>query len=664
MNISFSNYKQYKEYFRQLIDFEREEQIRLYKEEIKKLSGKLREKLGRAILNLKGKDQGKAVGGYYLVKFTRKTPFETQINPADIVLISKGQPKNSNPQGIVYEKRLSSITVAFSGKPPRFVYGKNLRIDLYANDVTFQRMEEALDKLKDCHQILEIILGKRKPEFSSFQGKIDFVNKELNSSQKEAVEKALKAKDIFLIHGPPGTGKTTTLVEIILQEIKRGKRVLCCADSNIAVDNLVESLTKYNVKVVRIGNPVRIIPSVLKCSLDYVVRNSESYKKVERIWKEIERLRNQQENFLKPLPQYRRGLSDEEIIKLARLKKGARGVSAKLMKKMADWLLVQFKINDLFQEAKKIEEEIITRVLKDADVLCTTNSTAGSEILENKEFDLVCIDEATQATEPSCIIPIIKGKKIVMAGDHKQLPPTVVSEKAKALEFTLFERFLKLYGEEIKALLKLQYRMHEKIMGFSNKYFYNKALISHHSVAHHTIADLNLKLNRLSQMEPQFREICKPENVCVFIDTRGKYPEKRKKDSTSWQNPGEAKFIKEILNALVQIGVKTKDIGIITPYDDQCDILKRYLKRFKDLEIKTVDGFQGREKEIIIVSFVRSNKKGEIGFLEDLRRLNVCLTRARKKLIIVGDSFTLSKNKFYKLLIEYFKENGKIIKLN
>jgi len=422
-------------------------------------------------------------------------------------------------------------------------------------------------------------------------------------------------------------------------------------------------LIKYNVKVIRIGNPVRIIPSLLKCSLDYIVKNSDVYEKVEKIWDEIEKLRAQQENFLKPIPQYRRGLSDEEIIKLAKLKKGTRGISAKLMKKMADWLLIQFRVNDLFQKARKVEEEIIRKVLKNTDVICATNSTAGAEILENEKFDLVCIDEATQAIEPSCIIPIVKGEKIIMAGDHKQLPPTVISKKAKALEFTLFERFLKLYGEEIKILLRLQYRMHEKIMDFSNRYFYDKALISHPSVAYHTIADFNLKFDKLSQIGPQLEKVCNPENVCVFIDTQGKCPEKRKGNSTSWQNPGEVKLIKKILNALMQTGLKAKDIGIITPYDDQVDLLKSYIK-LKDLEIKTVDGFQGREKEVVIISFVRSNQKGEIGFLEDVRRLNVSLTRAKRKLIIVGDSLTLSKNKFYKLLIKYFKENGKIIKLD
>jgi len=224
MKVSFLNYKQYREYFRQLISFERKEQMHLYKEEIEKLPGKVREKLGRAILNLKGKSQGKSIGGYYLVKFTRKVPFETQINPGDIVLVSKEQPKTLNLQGTVYKKSRSSITVAFLEKPPRFVYGENIRIDLYTNDVTFQRMEKALDKLKDCNRILEIILGRGKPRFWSSFKNIDFVNRNLNFSQKQAVEKALEAKDVFLIHGPPGTGKTTTLVEIILQEIKRGKK--------------------------------------------------------------------------------------------------------------------------------------------------------------------------------------------------------------------------------------------------------------------------------------------------------------------------------------------------------------------------------------------------------------------------------------------------------
>ncbi|RMD46991.1 MAG: IGHMBP2 family helicase, partial [Aquificota bacterium] len=248
-----------------------------------------------------------------------------------------------------------------------------------------------------------------------------------------------------------------------------------------------------------------------------------------------------------------------------------------------------------------------------------------------------------------CLMPLIKAKKAVFAGDHKQLPPTVLNPEAKELSFTMFERFIDIYPISVY-MLKIQYRMNELIMRFSSDMFYNGELI----------ADENVKNIRLSDLTGKEGNSPITDNTpVIFIDTEGKFLEEVKKGSKSKYNPKEAHVVKKVIDKIESFGINPKDIGVITPYKDHEDYLKKIIH---DVEVKTVDGFQGREKEIIIISLVRSNPNEEIGFLDDLRRLNVALTRAKRKLIIIGDSKTLSSNRTYKKLIEYIKENGKLIK--
>lgn len=322
---------------------------------------------------------------------------------------------------------------------------------------------------------------------------------------------------------------------------------------------------------------------------------------------------------------------------------------------MAKWLELKEQIDKLFNKAEKLEDKAIKKIINQSEVVLTTNSTAGSELMQNHSFDTLFIDEATQATEPSCLIPITKTEKVVMAGDHKQLPPTIINQKAKqkGLEKTLFERMIQNIDREHTALLQTQYRMNKKIMEYPNKQFYNNKLEPASQVKEHTLKDLTKQKN--NHIEPR--------EPITFIDTNGT-PERQPPGSTSKQNKGEAKITKKTLKELLKTNINPKQIGVITPYDAQVELLQQKLPKKQNLEIKTVDGFQGREKEVIIVSLVRSNQQNKIGFLKDLRRLNVTITRAKRKLILIGDTKTLKTNKTYKKLINYIKKQGHYIKTN
>jgi predicted DNA helicase len=646
---------EYIKHFTELVELEREEQMRQHEEEMRRLSGREREERGRAFLLMKGKSQDLGLGGKHLVKFRKQTPGttlpESEIEVGDLVLISKTSLwDEDNPLGTVAEKTSYSITVAFDDVPPGFVYRKDLRIDLFVNDITFQRMFEALKHFKRLPRWRKNkLLGNTPPEFAKV-GKIDFFTAGLNKSQEEAVVRSLAARDFFLIHGPPGTGKTITCVEIIAQLINRGNRILTSADSNVAVDNLVERLDKIGVKVVRIGHPARIIPSLRRRSLDYLVQDEPEYGKAQEFRKRAYELKEHMKRFIMPEMRWRRGLSDEEIMQLASEGKTTRGIPQKKIEGMRKWLDLKQELDRLFSDARDLEECAIKRIIKAAEVICATNSTAGSEILKGEKFDFAVIDEATQSTEPSTLIAALKAKRFIMAGDHKQLPPTILNEEAAGRSFTrsLFERLLALHGDKIRVMLAVQYRMNEEIAEFPNREFYEGKLKADEQVGRHTLVDILPE-----SVDVEYEDI-KP---FVFIDTGDEFAERVKKGSTSRHNPGEAKLVKDIAERLLNIGIKPEDLAIISPYDDQVALIKRML-RVDGLEIKTVDGFQGREKEVVIVSFVRSNKSGNIGFLSDLRRLNVSITRAKRKLVLIGDSNTLESEGCYKRLVALAKERG------
>ena len=646
MKITFENETEYRVYWEELVQLERSAEKSFHLEEITKLSGKEREKKGRAILELKAKYIGEIIGDFYLYRFSKENFTEHQINVGDIVLVSKKHPLKDGIEGTVFEKGKNFLTVAFSSLLPK---GKKWRIDLFVNDITFKRMLGSLEFFEKGYSFFnsKIVLGQEIPKVSE-ENIEEFFNKNLNKYQREAVRKAVSSEELFLIHGPPGTGKTTTVIEVILQSLKKGEKILATADSNTAVDNIVEGLIKFNIKVVRIGHPARLKKELLDVSLDAVALEHPKYNEIKKIEKKLNKLLSIQENYLKPTPSRRRGLTDNQIFKYAKSGKVARGLSLQNIKSMAEWLRLQRDVKRLREQKKRIEEEIINDIISDAEVVCTTNSSAGSEFLMDRYFDTLFIDEASQSTEPSSLIPLIKAKKVVMAGDHKQLPPTVLHPLAKGLMFSMFERFIKLYPES-SYMLRLQYRMNEIINRFPSEKFYSGELVSAEEVKNRRLSDI-VKTDDSSPITD--------DTPVVFIDTLGLFKEEKKKGSQSRYNPKEAEIVKFIVDRLKELGINPEDIGIITPYKDHEEYLKSIIP---DIEIKTVDGFQGREKEIILISLVRSNLEENIGFLDDLRRLNVALTRAKRKLILVGDGKTLSSNPVYRELIEYIKENGKYI---
>ncbi|MGM0601866.1 MAG: IGHMBP2 family helicase [Bacillota bacterium] len=658
--------------FSSLVELERQEEMERHKLEIKYLSPEERQAKGRAVLNLKGRDDGTAFGHKPAVKFVKqhsgmKLP-DTEIGPGDLVMISLNEPLNSdNPTGTVSEKTRYSLTVIFDKQPPSFVYNKNLRLDLYVNDISFQRMLSVLEKIKDCPESLEkkrdLLLNKADAEYSEQEIEV-LSDNNLDEYQKKAVEKALQAKDIFMIQGPPGTGKTVTAVEIIKNNVKENNSVLAAADSNTAVDNLVELLAEEDINVLRIGHPIQVTKSLREHTLDYRVLEHPDYQKAEKLREEVSELINEQENYIHPGGKYRRGLSDQEIREYAAkgIDHHVRGIKPKIIDEMAAWLELQSKIDNYFSRIEELEQAAVRELMEKAEVVCTTNITAGSELLEDQYFDLVVLDEATQATEPSALIPYLKGKKTILIGDHKQLPPTVLSKKAleQGLDRSLFERFMELYGEEFSYQLKLQYRMHKKIMEFSSREFYNSSLKAAVEVAEHTLKDLGVTVEESDCFADK---VMLEDYPVVFLDTSEMEAEERSlSGSNSYDNPVEAEIVLDIADKAVKWGVDVKDLAVITPYKDQVDFLYQHCK-LEDLEINTVDGFQGREKEMIIFSSVRSNNNGNIGFLRDLRRLNVAVTRARRKLVFIGDADTISEHSTYKSLINYIKENGLLYKL-
>lgn len=660
----------YTEHLKKLVELEREHEMYLYEKEMHDLTGKEREEKGRALLDMSGRDEGEELGGY-LVKFSKmksgKELGDTEISVGNLIMISKDDPlREDNPTGTVTEKTSYSLTAAFDEKPHSFVYGKNIRLDLYVNDITFQRMKDALSSLNQADgrlaELRDIILGKNSPEIPEELKLSKWYDSSLNEPQKRGVRKAVSSRDIFLIHGPPGTGKTTTLIEIIRQLVNRGDKILATADSNIAVDNILDFLIQKKEKALRVGHPARVVKALHEHTLDHVIKDNSNYQEYLYLKDKAFSLKDKQNQYIYPAQRYRRGMSNSKIKRLARKNMGARGVSPGKIKKMAEWIKLKEKMDDLFNEAERLRDKAVREVLEKADVVCATNSTAGSEIMQGYNFDAVVIDEATQSTEPSCLIPIQHGKKIVLAGDHLQLPPTIQSLKAEkeGLSVTFFERMIKKYGNYIKQTLEYQYRMHEKIMNFSSKEFYDGVMKADSSVKTHTLNDLSFKL---PEVEDDLKEILSPEKPVVFIDTaKIDAPERKRPGSTSRENRKEAEIAVRITENILKAGIEEKDIAVISPYDDQVDLITGKLDR-EHLEVKTVDGFQGREKEIIIISLVRSNLDREIGFLKDERRFNVSLTRAKRKLIVIGDSSTLSSIEIYSDFLNYTVNKGLHLKL-
>lgn len=644
------NNKIYYDKFSLLIELERKEEMQRHIREIENISGKEREKRGRALIKMNGRKKGKLFGNYVIVRYVKASNdilCENEFQKGDVIMVSTKNPLNSNnPMGTVYKKSEKYIDIAFSEPLAKNTKGKNLRLDLYVNDLTYKRMQEALQTLMGDEEYLtdwqKILFSKKKPSFTDEEADF-FFNRTLNNSQKDAVNFALQTDKVSLIQGPPGTGKTITAVEIIRQYVKRGKRVLATADSNGAVDNLLNKISKHNKKILRIGNPLRINDELKIYSLDFQMEIHPLNEEKKNIYKEIDFLLKEQSKLKKPNQRYLRGLTGEEVLELSKENKTVRGIPLEKILEMKPWFEMQHKINPKFNKIEEIEQKIIEDLLKKADIICSTNVSAASEVLENRKFDILVVDEATQSTEPSVLIPLVKADKAILIGDEKQLPPTVLSKEAEeiGLSLSLFERLLGIYGEDLKKILNIQYRMHKDIMRFSSKQFYRGKIIADESVKNKI-----LKIDGFSDKSIHFYDLNKNEiKEAIF------------KESKSYYNEEEIYYISYLVGECLRNNILSEQIGVITPYKAQKVLLKKQLDRMK-VEIDTIDSYQGREKDIIMLSLVRSNFDKNIGFLNDLRRLNVAITRAKRKLIIVGDAITLSNHPVYYDLIEYIKSNG------
>ncbi|MBA2863145.1 IGHMBP2 family helicase [Methanococcus maripaludis] len=622
--------------FKELVKKERDHEINFHKEEIKKLGIK-RENVGRAILNLNGKVL-REFFGEYIVRYGRSEKFKkTDISVGDIVLISKGNPLQSDLLGTVIEIGSNHVDVSTEIVPKWAL--NDIRLDLYVNDVTFKRMLNALDKFNSTdNRLIDIILSVDSPQKSK-STEIRFLDYRLNEYQKEAVLEALSARDLYLIHGPPGTGKTSTISEVILQEALRKNKVIATADSNIAVDNILSNISKHeSFKIVRIGHPSRISKKLMKYSLQNKITEHPNYSTLVKLKTELQKNYDLRKNFQRPDPKWRRGMSNDDIIIFSKLNKDIRGIPKETIKQMADWVICSENIAKTKENVQKFEKKLIDDIISTSDVVVATNSMAGSEILEDYKFDVCVIDEGSQSTEPSSLIPIVRSRKLIIAGDHKQLPPTVLSDELE-LKKTLFERMIH-ENPEFSKILQVQYRMNEKIMEFSNEMFYENKLIAHESVKSHNLLEI------VENVSNEDNDIIN-EKPLQFINVDG---EEQQDSFKSSYNVEEAEKVLEIVSKLQKYEIP---VSVITPYDAQVKYISKMLNTDK-IDVKSVDGFQGRENEVIVISFVRTDK---MGFLKDLRRLNVAVTRAKRKLIVVGSKNLLIKDDAYSKFLNCFNDN-------
>ena len=524
--------------------------------------------------------------------------------------------------------------------------GSTLGIDLTFDEVSYREMNQALSAVMAAHgnrlaELRDVLLGAKAARFREPQADDLFYPSALNDSQLAAVRHVVTAQDVAIIHGPPGTGKTTTLVQAILETIRRERRVLVCAPSNTAVDLLTEKLAERGVNVIRLGNPSRVSDLLLKHTLDAGVMAHASYAKMHA-------MRQTAEQHRETASERVRNFGFEERQRRQWLKDEAR---------------------TLRQAADDLERFMTEDVLESVQVITCTLVGASHRHIRHLGFETVFIDEAAQALEPGCWIPIAKGQRLVLAGDHHQLPPTVKSEKAarEGLRETLFEKCIQRQPNTAR-MLKVQYRMHAHIMGFSSQKFYGGQLVPHHSVRHADLAAYDPRFN-----DPRFA----PDLPVEFIDTAGcGFVELAIPESRSTANPEEAHLLLERLERLAQLlalGEPTDPdqrpltIGVIAPYRAQINYLKDAIEDSavlndlllqRRLSVGTVDSFQGQERDIIAITLTRSNPQGEIGFLSDIRRMNVGMTRARRKLLLVGDSSTLCWHPFFGELLGYVKGVG------
>ncbi|WP_306435818.1 AAA domain-containing protein [Odoribacter splanchnicus] len=498
---------------------------------------------------------------------------------------------------------------------PELVVTGELGVQLYFDDTSYKTMFAALREVAEAKgnrtaRLREVLLGKA-PALRRETGPVRFPW--LNVSQEKAVNQVLCAKEVAVVHGPPGTGKTTTLVEAVYETLHRENQVMVSAQSNTAVDWIAEKLVDRGIPVLRIGNPTRVNDKMLAFTYE---RRFEAHSDYPELWQIRKTIREM----------------------TGRLRKSGREDRERLHN----------QLTKLRVRATGLEIRIDTELFTEARVIACTLVGAASRVLERKRFSSLFIDEAAQAIEAACWIAISRADRVILAGDHCQLPPTIKCIEAArgGLGRTLLEKVV-LHKPETVSLLKIQYRMHEDIMRFPSRWFYHDELEAAPEVKYRGILDFDTPVSWIDTSELDLQE-------------------KAVAGGTGRLNTGEAELlVRELKNYMERIGIRRIleehiDFGVISPYRAQVHYLRHLLKKepfFRPcrrlITVHTVDGFQGQERDVIMISLVRANEKGQIGFLRDLRRMNVAITRARMKLLILGEAVTLTRHPFYRELYEY-----------
>lgn len=496
-----------------------------------------------------------------------------------------------------------------------------LGVDLAFDETSFAAMREALDDVASAKgsrlaELRDVLCGFVAPGFRELQ---PMMFPWLNASQQRAVNKTLCCRDVMVVHGPPGTGKTTTLVEAVYETLRREPQVMVCAQSNAAVDWICGKLIDRGVPVLRVGNPARVDDKVLSATYE---RQFEAHPDYPELWG---------------------------------VRKAIREVAAgRRRMSRADASALSNRLHNLRRRAVELEVKIQVEILESARVVASTLVGSDNAVLNGRRFTTLYIDEAGQALEAACWIAIRKADRVIFAGDHCQLPPTVKSVEAEraGLSRSLMESVVDKCRLAVE-LLTVQYRMNEAIMRFSSDWFYGGRLQAAEEVKCRGILDFDSPVEWLDTSEMDFAE--------KYVSATG-----------GRVNPDEGKFMLDSLEAYIKrIGEKrvedeNLDFAVISPYKAQVSWLRRnakkrnVLRRLKGkIAINTIDGFQGQERDVVFISLVRSNDDGKIGFLSDLRRMNVAMTRARMKLVIIGSAATLTRHPFYeKLFLSQKKENG------
>ena len=612
----------------ELLKIEREEDRQSYQRLIERSSVSERRASGLAWYPIAIRGQEMSRGDYLTVEVERTThqdlPHQLRFGmPA--VLFSNHEPKKDRVEGVISHQGGNRLKITLrTDELPEWSRDGKLGIDLLFDDNSYDEMLSALktaDSLasseKEGH-LIRVLTGEKAPSFDKDIYPVTLPR--LNLSQQRAVQNILSAQELATVHGPPGTGKTTTLVQAIKALVKKDNRpILVVAPSNTAVDLLSEKLSEEGLNVLRVGNPVRVSERLTALTLDSKMAAHASIKDIKTLKKQANEYKNMahkyKRHFGKAERDQRKALFDE---------------AHRIMKEVAN-----------------MEQYIIDDLLTKTQVVTATLVGANHFTVRNMKYRTVVIDEAGQALEPACWIPILKAEKVVFAGDHLQLPPTIKSDDAArgGLSTTLLEKCVALHPGSV-VLLEEQYRMNEAIMGYSSRVFYDGKLKAHESVAG--------------------RMLFPGEPPLAFIDTAGcGFDEKL--EGTSSTNPEEAVFLFKHLSQLAAEFAAVNpeqeafpSIAIISPYKEQINILKDQLAHAPDLKpyldkiaVNTIDSFQGQERDVVYISMTRSNTERQIGFLADIRRMNVAMTRARKKLVVIGDSATLSVLPFYENFIAY-----------